>query len=317
MTALFVEDLVLSRLRRIRILPVFGAAVAKFLGCVILLAIAGCIVVGITIAQFDRELPDYQQLAHYQPAIMTRVHAGDGRLLAENSSERRVFVPIESIPKQVVNAFLSAEDKNFPGHPQIAKARRDWVLDRMFENVMAAQGEVTQAEAPPLEPKHRQEAEEVKAPYFAEEVRRELLARYGEKLLYRSGLSVRTSLDARLHAAADGALRAGLVRYERGHGGWRGPLDRIDPKGNWEARLAKVPIPAVAAAQSSSGSRCPTCSTRVTPSCCSPWRARSDASPVSQTSTFRAVAASAMSGRGWPQSPRFDRSTAADRSAAG
>jgi membrane carboxypeptidase/penicillin-binding protein len=156
MTALFVEDLVLSRLRRIRILPVFGAAVAKFLGCVILLAIAGCIVVGITIAQFDRELPDYQQLAHYQPAIMTRVHAGDGRLLAENSSERRVFVPIEAIPKQIVNAFLSAEDKNFHSHPQIAKARRDWVLDRMFENGMAAQDEVTQAEAPPLEPNHRQ-----------------------------------------------------------------------------------------------------------------------------------------------------------------
>ena len=85
-------------------------------GCAILFAIAVCVVVGITIAQFDRELPDYQQLAHYQPAIMSRVHAGDGRLLAEYAVERRVFVPIEAIPKRVVNAFLSAEDKNFYRH---------------------------------------------------------------------------------------------------------------------------------------------------------------------------------------------------------
>ena len=81
-----------------------------------LFVISGCMVVGITIAQFDRELPDYQQLAHYQPAIMTRVHAGDGRLLAEFAAERRVFVPIEAIPKRVVDAFLSAEDKNFYSH---------------------------------------------------------------------------------------------------------------------------------------------------------------------------------------------------------
>ncbi len=86
----------------------------------------------------------------------------------------------------------------------------------------------------------------MRAPYFAEEVRRELLARYGDKVLYGSGLSVRTSLDARLQAAADKALRAGLIRYERDHGGWRGPVDHIDPKGNWEARLAKVLVPAVA-----------------------------------------------------------------------
>jgi penicillin-binding protein 1A len=51
--------------------------------CAVLLAIAGCGFVGITLWYFGRDLPDYQQLAHYQPAIMTRVHAGDGRLLAE------------------------------------------------------------------------------------------------------------------------------------------------------------------------------------------------------------------------------------------
>src|SRR6202035_3498375 len=84
--------------------------------CAVLLAIAGCGFVGITLWYFGRDLPDYQQLAHYQPPIMTRVHAGDGRLLAEYATERRIFVPIQAIPKPVINAFLSAEDKNFYNH---------------------------------------------------------------------------------------------------------------------------------------------------------------------------------------------------------
>ncbi len=64
-------------------------------------------------------LPDYHQLADYEPPVMTRVHAGDGRLLAEYAVEKRVFVPIEAIPKRVVSAFLAAEDKNFYSHPGI------------------------------------------------------------------------------------------------------------------------------------------------------------------------------------------------------
>ena len=64
--------------------------------------------------------------------------------------------------------------------------------------------------------------------------------------LYGAGLSVRTSLDARLQAASDKALRAGLIAYEHGHGGWRGAVARIDPKGDWAAHLAAVPVPAVA-----------------------------------------------------------------------
>ena len=66
--------------------------------------------------QFGRDLPDYQQLADYEPAVMTRVHAGDGRLLAEYATERRVFVPIRAMPRQVIQAVLSAEDKNFRTH---------------------------------------------------------------------------------------------------------------------------------------------------------------------------------------------------------
>src|SRR6478609_7854180 len=90
--------------------------VRVFFVCLVLLAIGGGAMVGLTIWYFGRDLPDYQQLAHYEPPITTRVHAGDGRLLAEYSTERRIFVPFSAIPPRVVDAFLAAEDKNFYSH---------------------------------------------------------------------------------------------------------------------------------------------------------------------------------------------------------
>jgi penicillin-binding protein 1A len=68
---------------------------------------------------YGRDLPDYRQLADYDPEVMTRVFAGDGRLLAEYAVEKRVFVPIRAIPKPVINAFLAAEDKTFYSHPGV------------------------------------------------------------------------------------------------------------------------------------------------------------------------------------------------------
>ncbi len=68
---------------------------------------------------YGRDLPDYKQLANYNPPTVTRVHAGDGRLLAEYAIEKRVYVPIQAMPRRVINAFLSAEDKNFYTHPGI------------------------------------------------------------------------------------------------------------------------------------------------------------------------------------------------------
>jgi penicillin-binding protein 1A len=68
---------------------------------------------------FGRDLPDYSQLADYEPPITTRIYAGDGRLFAEYAVEKRVFVPIEAIPRKVIDAFLSAEDKNFYAHPGV------------------------------------------------------------------------------------------------------------------------------------------------------------------------------------------------------
>ena len=68
---------------------------------------------------YGRDLPDYRQLADYEPPTVTRLHAGDGRLLVEYATEKRVYVPVQAIPRRVVNAFLSAEDKNFYSHPGV------------------------------------------------------------------------------------------------------------------------------------------------------------------------------------------------------
>jgi penicillin-binding protein 1A len=65
---------------------------------------------------FSQSLPDYSQLQDYEPAVMTRVHASDGSLLAEYARERRLYIPIQAVPKLVTHAFVAAEDKNFYEH---------------------------------------------------------------------------------------------------------------------------------------------------------------------------------------------------------
>jgi len=352
------------------------------------LMLAGA-VAGLAFWHFSRGLPDYQQLADYQPPIVTRIYAGDGRLLGEYASERRVFVPIGAIPPRVIHAFLAAEDKNFYDHPGVdfvsilragvtnlshlgsnrrpigastitqqvaknflltnevsvsrkvkeillalridkalpkdrilelylneiylgggsygvaaaalyyfnkpldeltiaeaaflgalpkapnnynpqrfpdaAKARRDWVAGRMAEDGYISAEDAAAASAGPVAIRKRDEAEGVAAPYFAEEVRRELLSRYGEKGLYQSGMAVRTSLNPELQAFADRALRQGLQNYDRRHG-WRGPIGHIEigqidkshigigqidkshidtgKPGDWQPALAALALPA-------------------------------------------------------------------------
>ncbi len=88
---------------------------------------AGLVVLGLGAAlagfymlwRLSEDLPSYEHLADYAPPVMTRVHAGDGSLIAEYARERRMFVPIEAVPDHVVEAFLAAEDKNFYSHAGI------------------------------------------------------------------------------------------------------------------------------------------------------------------------------------------------------
>ena len=72
-----------------------------------------------TLWYFSVGLPDYKKLSNYQPPISSRVYSEDKKLIAEYAIEKRLFIPFESIPDKVVNAFLSAEDKNFFKHPGI------------------------------------------------------------------------------------------------------------------------------------------------------------------------------------------------------
>ncbi len=83
--------------------------------------------------QLSRDLPNYDKLASYKPPVITRVHAGDGRLIAEFAKERRIYVPVQVMPKLVINAFLAAEDQNFYEHHGIDLRG---VLRAVFNNVV-------------------------------------------------------------------------------------------------------------------------------------------------------------------------------------
>ncbi|HEV7873793.1 MAG TPA: transglycosylase domain-containing protein, partial [Enterovirga sp.] len=76
----------------------------------------GAVAAGYFYWKYSQDLPDHAALANYEPAITTRVHAADGSLLAEYARERRLYLPIQAVPKLVIGAFLSAEDKNFYKH---------------------------------------------------------------------------------------------------------------------------------------------------------------------------------------------------------
>jgi penicillin-binding protein 1A len=100
------------RRRRSWLLGLLGFGFAS--GVVMFVAAAG--VVGFFVWKASRDLPDYDSLARYEPPVMTRIHAHDGSLMAEYARERRIFVPINVIPKRVIAAYLSAEDKRFYEH---------------------------------------------------------------------------------------------------------------------------------------------------------------------------------------------------------
>ncbi len=72
-----------------------------------------------TLWYFSAGLPDYKKLSNYQPPISSRVYSENKNLIAEYSLEKRLFIPFDSVPDKVINAFLSAEDKNFFSHPGV------------------------------------------------------------------------------------------------------------------------------------------------------------------------------------------------------
>lgn len=313
---------------------------------------------------FSKDLPDYSQLQDYEPPVMTRVHAVDGSLLGEYAKERRLYLPIQAVPKLVINAFLAAEDKNFYEHggidytgmaraglvylqnygsnrrpqgastitQQVAKnflltnevsfarkikeallamriektyskdkilelylneiylglgaygiaaaslvyfdksvneltvaeasylaalpkmpatlhpvrnrdraiERRNYVIDRLQENGWIKQADAEKARKEPLAVTNRSNgAHTFAGEYFAEEVRRDIFERYGEKKLYEGGLSVRTTLDPKIQVMARKTMVAGLVNYDEQQG-YRGAISKLDISGDWGVKLAEI-----------------------------------------------------------------------------
>ena len=151
-------------------------------------------------------------------------------------------------------AFLAALPKapnnyNPFRYPDAAKSRRDWVLDRMLEDHAITAAQATAAKAQPVVAAQYHRPEPVPgADWFAEEVRRELIARFGADSTTQGGLMVRTSLDPALQIAAEHALRDGLISYDHQRGGWRGPVTHLDlpaavTQPAWAKALGDVTVP--------------------------------------------------------------------------
>ena len=97
-------------------------------------ALAGIGVAAVYLTTVAAGLPDYTVLKDYQPPVTTRVHAADGTLLAEYARQRRLFQPIETVPPLVIEAFISAEDKDFFSHGGIAF---DGIMRAVRDNALA------------------------------------------------------------------------------------------------------------------------------------------------------------------------------------
>ena len=143
-------------------------------------------------------------------------------------------------------AYLAALPKGpnnyqpFTKHDR-AVERRNWVIDRMVENGYVTRDAGDKAKLEPLSVNPRvMTPNSYAAGYFAEEVRRELSDRYGEKKLYEGGLSVRTTLDPKMQLMARKALVDGLVRFDESKG-YRGPIRHVDIGADWGLQLADVP----------------------------------------------------------------------------
>jgi penicillin-binding protein 1A len=145
-------------------------------------------------------------------------------------------------------AFLAALPKapnnlNPFKYPEAARARRDYVVDRLAEDHAITPAQATEAKAGPVVPSEFRRPPPIPgAEWFSEEVRRQLIAQFGQDATTQGGLTVRTSLDPALQIAAERSLRHGLMEYDHKNGGWRGPVAHLtmgpaDFETKWPAAL--------------------------------------------------------------------------------
>ena len=134
-----------------------------------------------------------------------------------------------SLAEMAYLAALPKAPNNY--HPKrkykAAMARRNWVLGQMWENGYITQNEMITAQAEPITVRPRSGVDGADAPYFAEEVRRQMVDRFGDDGFYTGGLSIRTTLDPDLQSKADRAVVEGLEALDKRQG-WRGALGRLE-----------------------------------------------------------------------------------------
>jgi penicillin-binding protein 1A len=148
-------------------------------------------------------------------------------------------------------AFLAALPKapnnyNPVRFPEAARIRRDWVIGRMLEDGHITAEQAAAARAEPITPRPTRRPPDMVqvGGHFTEEVRRELIARFGAEQTTMGGLVVRTSLEPALQLEAERALRRGLADYDRRRGGWRGPVAQINAGATeWLPALQATPRP--------------------------------------------------------------------------
>ena len=155
-----------------------------------------------------------------------------------------------TLPEMAYLAILPKGPSNYRPERYYDRAmiRRNWVLGEMLKNGFIDQARHDAAVATPLGTIAKVAVkDEVVGGYFTEEVRRQLIAKFGETTddgpysVYAGGLWVRTSLDPRLQGHAETALREGLLRFDHGRG-WSGPVGKVDVTGNWQQAFANANI---------------------------------------------------------------------------
>ncbi len=342
---------------------------SKFLKKIFIIVISGVLLSLIFIISilwiYSNNLPDYKFLKNYKAPVSSKVYSGEGELINDFSTEKRIFVPFNAIPNKIINSFLSAEDKNFFSHPgvdakgvlravlnnisnilyskrlegastitqqvaknfllsnevsinrkikeailafrieralskerilelylnqiylgegtygvaaasleyfdkpitdltyveaallaalpkapsrynpykndKLAKFRRDLVLKNLLENKYINQAQFNSFVKEDIELKKRKKIFLEDTLYFVEDVRKNILSKFGFDKVYKNGLNVKTPMDLNLQKIATQSLRNGLISYDKRRG-YRGPLINKKYSQNWRKDLDKFKL---------------------------------------------------------------------------
>jgi len=314
---------------------------------------------------FSNNLPDYKFLKNYKPPVSSKVYSGDGELVNDFSTEKRIFVPYKAIPTIVINSFLSAEDKNFFSHPgvdakgvmraiinnisniisskrlegastitqqvaknflltnevslnrkikeailafrieralskerilelylnqiylgegtygvasasleyfdkpiselnyeeaallaalpkapsrynpykdiELAKFRRNLVLKNLFDNNYIDKKNYKKSISNKITLKKRKKIFLEDARYYVEEIRKDVIDKFGFNNVYKQGLNINTPINLNLQKIATQSLREGLISYDK-RGGWRGPVLKKKYINNWTSGLEEFKL---------------------------------------------------------------------------